>query len=81
MNYADILAIAKLENPNDGNLAVLTPIDGSQIARVQTHSPAGAEKMIALGQSAFEQWRLLPAPRRGELIRLFGEELRAAKEP
>ena len=37
--------------------------------------------MIALGQSAFEQWRLLPAPRRGELIRLFGEELRAAKEP
>ena len=51
MNYADILAIAKLENPNDGNLAVLTPIDGSQIARVQTHSPAGAEKMIALGKA------------------------------
>ena len=44
MNYADILAIAKLENPNDGNLAVLTPIDGSQIARVQTHSPPGRKK-------------------------------------
>src|SRR3954464_949720 len=36
--------------------------------------------MIAQGVTAFRAWRQVPAPRRGELVRLFGEELRAAKE-
>ena len=36
--------------------------------------------IIELAQSAFLAWREVPAPRRGELVRLFGEELRASKE-
>ena len=36
--------------------------------------------MIAKGVKAFRAWRTVPGPRRGELVRLFGEELRAEKE-
>lgn len=61
-----------------GDLASFSPIDGSEIGRVSTGDPALAASEAA---SAFEAWRTVPAPRRGELVRLLGEELRAAKEP
>ncbi len=61
-----------------GDLASRSPIDGSEIGRVQVGDPAAAAAQAA---EAFEQWRVVPAPRRGELVRLLGEELRAAKEP
>lgn len=64
---------------NGGDLAVKSPIDGAHLGDVKTHSPADVEAMIARGRAAFLHWREVPAPRRGELIRLFGEELRAAK--
>ena len=63
-----------------GTLAVRSPIDGSDLAMVPTHSPAQVAQIIGSAQQAFLSWRLTPAPRRGELIRLLGEELRAAKE-
>jgi aldehyde dehydrogenase (NAD+) len=63
----------------DGPLVVRTPIDGSTIARLPVHSRADAEAAIARAQQAFVAWREVPAPRRGELVRLFGEELRAHK--
>jgi aldehyde dehydrogenase (NAD+) len=63
----------------DGPLVVRTPIDGSTIARLPVHSRADAEAAIARAQRAFVAWREVPAPRRGELVRLFGEELRAHK--
>jgi aldehyde dehydrogenase (NAD+) len=44
------------------------------------HSPEEVRAMIAKGVKAFQAWRTVPAPRRGELVRLFGEELRAEKE-
>src|SRR5471030_2000324 len=62
-----------------GALAVHTPIDGSLLASLKIHSPDDAQAMIAGSAAAFRIWRLAPAPRRGELVRLFGEELRAAK--
>ncbi len=62
-----------------GSLAVHSPIDGSELARL-TETPAAAmPAVIARAQSAFAVWRHVPAPRRGELVRLLGEELRAAK--
>ncbi len=63
----------------DGPLVVRTPIDGATIARLPVHSRADADAAIARAQQAFVAWREVPAPRRGELVRLFGEELRAHK--
>ncbi len=62
-----------------GNLAVISPIDGKKIASVRTHNAADARKMIGRSVEAFREWRAVPAPVRGELVRLYGEELRAAK--
>ncbi|RZA14058.1 MAG: aldehyde dehydrogenase family protein, partial [Lysobacteraceae bacterium] len=63
-----------------GSLSVASPIDGSEMARVVEHSADQTNAQIAAAQAAFLKWRLVPAPRRGELVRLLGEELRAAKE-
>ncbi len=79
MNYSDILSALDLQT-DDGDLSVVTPIDGTEIAKVRAHTVAEAQQMFALGNLAFKKWRLLPAPRRGELIRIFGEELRTSKE-
>lgn len=66
--------------PTDGTLRVTTPVDGSEIAMVPMHTVADAKAAIAKGVTAFEAWRKVPAPRRGELVRLLGEELRCEKE-
>jgi aldehyde dehydrogenase (NAD+) len=63
-----------------GDLEVRTPITGEVIARVPTPDADGAEAAVARAVAAFEAWREVPAPRRGELVRLLGEELRAAKD-
>ena len=64
----------------DGALGVATPIDGARIASLELHTRADVDAMIERANAAFELWRDVPAPRRGELVRLFGEELRAAKQ-
>jgi len=63
-----------------GTLVVHTPVDGSELAKLKTHNRADVKTMIARAADAFKAWRLVPAPRRGELARLIGEELRAEKE-
>jgi aldehyde dehydrogenase (NAD+) len=64
---------------NGGTLAVHSPIDGTLLASLTPDTPETVTQKIALAQAAFLEWRLVPAPARGELIRLLGEELRAAK--
>ncbi|HEX7836025.1 MAG TPA: aldehyde dehydrogenase family protein, partial [Kofleriaceae bacterium] len=56
-----------------------SPITGEVVARVRETSPDEARASIDRAHDAFGAWRLVPAPRRGELVRLLGEELRAAK--
>jgi len=63
-----------------GDLTVASPIDGSPIAAVLRHDGADLDRIIAAAARAFTAWRAVPAPRRGELVRLFGEELRRHKE-
>jgi aldehyde dehydrogenase (NAD+) len=63
-----------------GDVVVHSPIDGVEIARLKSDSRSAVAKKIARADEAFRDWRLVPAARRGELIRLFGEELRAHKE-
>jgi aldehyde dehydrogenase (NAD+) len=61
-----------------GELASRSPIDGEIIGRVALDDPGLA---CARAVEAFASWRDVPAPRRGELVRLLGDELRSAKEP
>ena len=63
-----------------GDLDVRSPLTGEVIAELETTGPAEARKLIGEAHAAFRTWRLVPAPRRGELVRLLGEELRAAKD-
>jgi aldehyde dehydrogenase (NAD+) len=62
-----------------GTLVVRSPIDGTELARVKENSAAEVQAAIARSHAAFRAWRQVPAPRRGELVRLLGEELRANK--
>lgn len=58
-----------------------SPVDGQLIGSVTSASNADYEKVIAKTQQAFLQWRLWPAPRRGEVVRQIGDALRQYKEP
>ncbi len=82
MSHQDILTACGLtsDQTTGGALQVTTPVDGSVIADVKTHSVADADAMIAKAAAAFKVWRNVPGPRRGELVRLLGEELRAEKQ-
>jgi len=63
-----------------GDLVVRSPIDGAEIARLATTPLADLDAIVARSCTAFAVWSRVPAPRRGELVRLLGEELRAAKD-
>jgi len=82
MDHATVLAANGFTEAelNGGALTVRSPIDGAEVARVAETSPADMANVVAKSQEAFKAWRKVPAPRRGELVRLLGEELRAAKE-
>ncbi|MDR6710566.1 aldehyde dehydrogenase (NAD+) [Pseudomonas hunanensis] len=62
-----------------GDYPVHTPIDGSQIATVKLLGKAETTARIDQAHAAFDAWRTVPAPRRGELVRIFGEVLREHK--
>jgi aldehyde dehydrogenase (NAD+) len=57
-----------------------SPADGSVIAEVQPTSSDTYESVVATAQLAFEKWRLVPAPQRGEIVREIGNALREVKE-
>jgi aldehyde dehydrogenase (NAD+) len=65
---------------SEGELVVRTPITGDEIARVARTDAAATGAAVARSAAAFERWRDVPGPRRGELVRLLGEELRREKE-
>ncbi|MGN6422360.1 MAG: L-piperidine-6-carboxylate dehydrogenase [Asticcacaulis sp.] len=62
-----------------GGLAVHSPNTGDLIAQVVETPAVEAKAAIDRAHAAFLQWRVIPAPKRGELVRLFGEELRSHK--
>jgi aldehyde dehydrogenase (NAD+) len=73
--------LAQLGVQGGGTLESRSPIDGEIIGSVAEATSTDVAKACELAHSAFLQWRTIPAPRRGELVRLIGEELRGAKEP
>ena len=64
----------------EGKMPAVTPLTGEQIGMVQTVDAAAIDERLDRASAAFRSWRHVPAPRRGELVRLWGEELRAAKD-
>jgi len=62
-------------------LEVVTPIDGSVIAKVAMASEADYEHVVKTAQESFLRWRMTPAPVRGQLVREIGDELRRLKDP
>ncbi len=65
---------------NTGDRPVRSPIDGRVFAHVADDTAETLDARIARAAEAFRTWRMVPAPRRGELIRIFGNVLRAHKE-
>jgi aldehyde dehydrogenase (NAD+) len=63
-----------------GDLVARTPIDGGITAHVAEANPAQATAAIEAAHEAFLRWRLVPAPRRGELVRRLGNALRQARD-
>ncbi len=58
-----------------------SPVDGQLIGSVKTTTESDYQKVIESAEEAFKSWRVMPAPKRGEIVRQFGERLRDLKEP
>lgn len=69
-----------IENKNSKVLASYSPIDGRLLAKVYQASEKDYEDVVSVAQKTFKYWRMVPAPKRGEIMRQFGEELRAYKK-
>lgn len=66
---------------SEGELKVHSPVDGKLIASVYQSSEKDYEKIIKSAEEAFLYWRMVPAPKRGEIVRQIGLRLRDFKEP
>jgi aldehyde dehydrogenase (NAD+) len=62
-------------------LNVISPIDGSRIAQVALASERDYDHVVSVARESFLKWRLIPAPKRGQLVREVGDELRKLKDP
>ncbi len=58
----------------------LNPADGSELARVRLATAEDYERAIAHSAEVFERWRMFPAPKRGQIVREIGDELRRSKD-
>ena len=58
-----------------------SPVDGKKIGTVTAADKESYEKVMQQAEAAFKHWRMVPAPKRGELVRQVGEALRQYKEP
>jgi aldehyde dehydrogenase (NAD+) len=81
MKYQSQLAAAGLgpQQLTATGLPVHTPIEGTLLGHVAADSPAAVEEKVQRAVRAFEQWRQVPAPARGELVRRFADKVREHK--
>ncbi len=89
----DVLQTLEVTPQNDGaaignkwiktsgkTISSSSPVDGEQIAEVTLADEASYDQVISAAEEAFKEWRLIPAPKRGEIVRQIGNELRAKKQ-
>jgi aldehyde dehydrogenase (NAD+) len=65
---------------DDGDLECRSPIDGSVLGRLRSHTAIEVEEIVGRAHDAFLEWRVVPAPVRGQLVRELGELLREHKQ-
>ncbi|MEY3741146.1 MAG: hypothetical protein RL371_44, partial [Bacteroidota bacterium] len=63
------------------SIASVSPVDAQVIANVTMATPAEYHQVIEKAQAAFIEWRKIPAPKRGEIVRQLAERIRFYKEP
>ena len=68
-----------IERPCGGELAAINPATGSEIARVRMAGSDDYDRIVQEAAETFRQWQLIPAPKRGQIVREIGDELRARK--
>ena len=67
---------ANVSSYQGNDLLVNTPIDGSQIASLKQDTSSEIDNKISIAAAAFTKWQHIPAPSRGDLIRILGNKLR-----
>ena len=70
-----------LESSTTQTISSKSPVDGAMIGQVGTTSKQDYESIVNGASAAFKDWRMMPAPQRGEIVRQFGNKLRVYKEP
>ena len=92
-NISNALNLLGIKNKNQGtstgqenfgegdSVNSYSPVDGSLIGSVSSSSKKDYEKAMDSAVIAFDFWRSLPAPQRGEIVRQYGQKLREYKEP
>jgi aldehyde dehydrogenase (NAD+) len=68
-----------IPNPSGGEIESLNPATGEPLAKVMRAGPADYEYVVSRAEEAFHDWRMVPAPKRGEMVREIASELRAHK--
>jgi aldehyde dehydrogenase (NAD+) len=79
-NYGSCSGLKWNETTTEGELKIISPVDGEMIASVYQASEEDYEKIISKAQEAFLYWRKVPAPKRGEVVRQIGNVLRDYKK-
>ena len=80
-NFGSSTGTKWIKSTDQGELKIVSPVDGKQIASVYQASEKEYNKVIKTALTAFEFWKNIPAPRRGEIVRQIGLRLRDYKEP
>ena len=80
VNAGTWLGAQSMQDSSAALIESINPANGKLIASVRSSTPAEYEEVIAQAQAAFLEWRRIPAPARGEAIRLVGDALRAHKD-
>jgi aldehyde dehydrogenase (NAD+) len=69
-----------IEHPAGGEMASFNPANGTELGRVRMAAAEDYDAVLNSAARTFERWRLLPAPKRGEIVREIGDELRRNKD-
>lgn len=69
-----------IENPAGAELVSFNPADGAELGRVRMAGERDYEEVVAQAHEAFLKWRMVPAPKRGAIVREIGDELRKSKD-
>jgi aldehyde dehydrogenase (NAD+) len=80
-NYGSSTGQVWGKTTSEGELKIVSPTDGKQIANVYQASGKDFENIITTAEEAFKMWRKIPAPKRGEIVRQIGVRLRDYKNP